>query len=145
MKPSKITALLASFAIGSCLLVPATAAEALGDSSCPNNRVCVWDYRNFETSYLGVFSQKGIHHYRTPYVGPRLNDKISSYSIGHSTGPYKYVMFYEHAYNPAARTGTGNAFYDKNGNRYAEMHRLSHPDGHRNGWEDKVSSFDEAN
>ena len=145
MKPSKLKALVAGFALATGMLIHAPHAEALGDSSCPNNRVCAWDYRNFETSYLGVHSSKGVFDYRTPYVGNRLNDKISSYSIGYSTGYYKYVMFYEHAYNPAASTGTGNAFYDKNGNRNAEMRRLAHPDGHRNGWEDKVSSFDEAN
>lgn len=145
MKPSKFKALLTSLALGASLLAPVAPANALGDSSCPNNRVCVWDYRNFETRYSGVYSAKGVFSYRTPYVGNRLNDKISSYSIGLSTGPYKYVMFYEHSYNPAVATGYGPAFYDKNGNRNAEMHRLAHPHGHRNGWEDKVSSFDEAN
>lgn len=96
-------------------------------------------------AFLGVHSSKGIFNYRTPYVGNRLNDKISSYSIGHSTGYYKYVVFYEHAYDSSAATGSGPSFYDKNGNRVFEMHRLAHPHGHRNGWEDKVSSFDEAN
>lgn len=117
----------------------------MGDPSCPANRVCVWDYRNYENWHLGIFSSKGVFNYRTPYVGNRLNDKISSYSIGVSTGYYKYVMFYQDSYNQAVATGSGYAFYDKNGNRTPEMHRLSHPLGHRNGWEDKVSSFDEAN
>lgn len=137
---------LAGLAIaGSALATSITPVQAAGDPSCPNNRVCVWDYRNFETSHLGIYSGKGVFNYRTPYVGSRLNDKISSYSIGYSTGRYKYVMFYEHAYNPAEATGKGSAFYDKNGNKHGEMHRLAHRDGYRNGWEDKVSSFDEAN
>lgn len=137
---------LAGLAIaGSALATSITPAQAAGDPSCPNNRVCVWDYRNFETSHLGIYSGKGVFNYRTPYVGNRLNDKISSYSIGYSTGYYKYVVFYEHAYNPYVSTGSGHAFFDKNGKRYAEMHHLKHPGRAGNGWEDKVSSFDEAN
>lgn len=65
--------------------------------------------------------------------------------LGTLLGTYKYVVFYEHAYDSSAATGSGPSFYDKNGNRVFEMHRLAHPHGHRNGWEDKVSSFDEAN
>lgn len=145
MKPSKIGVFFAVLALGGGVLASSTPAEAAGDSSCPNNRVCAWDYRNFETKFLGVYSSKGVFNYRTSYVGDRLNDKISSYSIGYSTGYYKYVMFYEHAYDSSVATGSGPSFYDKNGHRVFEMHRLSHPHGHRNGWEDKVSSFDEAN
>ncbi|MDO4820580.1 MAG: hypothetical protein Q4A03_00810 [Rothia sp. (in: high G+C Gram-positive bacteria)] len=138
MKPSKITALLASFAIGSCLLVPVSNAEAaVRDSGCVNDKVCVWDHRAF-----GQGGSSGVFRFRTPWIGNTLNDKISSYRIGYSNTRYKYVMFYEHSYNANAATGYGPSFYDRHNHGIPYLHEIRHLYGGT--WGDKISSFDEA-
>lgn len=75
-------------------------------------------------------------------MGNSLNDKISSYRIGWSNTRYKYVRFYEHAYNPNSVTGSGPSFYDRHNHGYRFLNELRHP--HDGNWEDKISSFDEA-
>lgn len=140
MKPSVFRnfAVVASFVVSSSLLAPMTPADAaVRDPGCANDRVCVWDYRAF-----GSGGGSGVFRFRTPWIGDRLNDKVSSYRIGYSTTQYKYVMFYEHSYNQNAATGYGPSFYDRHNRGIPYLHQIAHPNG--GSWEDKISSFDEA-
>lgn len=138
MKPSRFKVILTSVALGAGLLTPLAPAEAaVNDPGCRNNSVCVWDYRAFDNR-----GHHEVHGFRTPYVGNALNDRISSYRIGYSTTQYKYVRFYDHAYNPADSTGSGPSFYDRHNHGMVNLLGVNHPKG--GNWEDKISSYDEA-
>ena len=138
MKPLTFKSLAIGLVLGSSLLVPMVSADAaVRDPGCADDRVCVWDHRAF-----GAGGASGSFRFRTPWIGDRLNDKVSSYRIGYSNTQYKYVTFYEHSYHPTAATGYGPSFYDRHNHGIPYLHQIAHPTG--GNWEDKISSFDEA-
>lgn len=102
-------------------------APASADSGCSNDQVCFWTDINYRgAKYSGP--------YRNGYVG-WMNDQASTFRIGWSTSPYKYVMFYEHA------NFWGNQFYAKQGQAF-NLTSLAFPGG--GSWNDKISSHEEA-
>lgn len=138
LKRSFVKLAAAAVLATAAILPTSSAAEAVvRDPGCANDRVCVWDHRAF--SYNGP---SGTFRFRTPWIGTRLNDKMSSFRIGYSNTRYKYVMFYDHSYNANAATGYGPSFYDRHNHGIPYLHQIRHPYG--GSWEDKISAFDEA-